>query len=92
MKKLTRRGFTAAAILGILGVGLDGLESCAARFIPSNNEIQTVYGPPPQESSSFEPTENVNVDVYGPPVDSGPEFDPELNHNICVYGPPEWFE
>lgn len=85
MKKLTRRGFTAAAILGVLGMGLD---SCAARFSPSDNEIQTVYGPPPSNPAPFEPSNNENVDVYGPPA----EFEPDVNQNACVYGPPEWFQ
>ena len=81
MKKLTRRGFTAAGILAALGAGITALPGC--RLIRCNVP-ETVYGPP----EWFEPSNNEVVDVYGPPED----FEPDENEAVAVYGPPEWFE
>ena len=77
MKKLTRRSFTAAGILSAMGV--------AASFVPSCNEAEGVYGPPPEY---YEATNNEPVTVYGPPED----FDPSGNELVDVYGPPVAFE
>ena len=108
MKKLTRRGFTAAGI--VAAIGMAGVFSaCRNRpeavygppegFDPKNNEIEDVYGPP----GDFEPDNNEIEGVYGPPEDLGLEpvdpeksdgdnFDPGENELEDVYGPPEDFE
>ena len=104
MKKLTRRSFTAAGILAVLGVG--------GVFTATSNLIGCVYGPPPEE---YEPEDNEIEAVYGPPEDLGwdepvegpetdpetdseddpetdpeddPDYDPSLNELVDVYGPP----
>ena len=98
MKKLTRRGFTAAGILAALSAGMTilpgcELESCGVQpslygpppgYDPKKNELEDVYGPP----EDFKTSENELVDVYGPPED----FEPDENEAVAVYGPPEWFE
>lgn len=94
MKKLTRRGFTAAGILAALGAAsLPGCDvaGCSGPFEPSDNEVETVYGPPEyfglegeSEDDPYDPSENELEDVYGPPED----FEPEENESESVYGPP----
>ncbi len=90
MKRLTRRGFTAAGILAALGAGITVLpgcdvSGCSNPFDPSDNEIEGVYGPPPDEDDSYQPEDNVEPPVYGPPED----FEPDENELAGVYGPPE---
>ena len=92
MKKLTRRGFTAAGILAALGAGITSLPGCR---LLSCNVPETVYGPP----SWFDPSNNEVEDVYGPPDVDPSEWDspsedvyePDENEAVAVYGPPEWF-
>ena len=89
MKKLTRRGFTAAGILAALGAGITALPGCQ---LIRCNVPETVYGPP----SWFEPSNNQEVDVYGPPdVDPSEwdspeddEYEVEENEPAALYGPP----
>jgi hypothetical protein len=103
MKKLTRRAFTAAGILAAIGAGSAAIKGCDP-FEPFDNEIEGVYGPPPE----YNPDNNGLVDVYGPPEDFGYEeegddgqvegddgqvegeddFDPTANELMDVYGPP----
>lgn len=90
MKKLTRRGFTAAGILSALAAGITALPGCN---LTSCNEPETVYGPP----SWFDPSANEVEDVYGPPdvdpsewdnPDAWDKYDPNDNELVDVYGPP----
>lgn len=101
MKRLTRRGFTAAGILAALGAGITVLpgcdvSGCSNPFDPSDNEIETVYGPPEyfglEEDDEFDPSDNELEDVYGPPPDEEDSYQPEDNIEPPVYGPPEDFE
>lgn len=72
MKRLTRREFTAAGIIAALGVAATA-GGCG--FEPKRNEVEAVYGPPPEYTASeaFDPEENEPVDVYGPPPDDEPQ-------------------
>ena len=71
MKKLTRRGFTAAGILAALGAGLTSLAGCDFDLVGCTPA--TLYGPPPD----YDPDDNEIVDVYGPPdVDPSDWDDP----------------
>ncbi len=104
MKMLTRRGFTAAGILAALSAGTALLPGgCSGPFDPSSNEIECVYGPPPEDvdaeetandsddtpSETFDPSENELADVYGPPLDEETDpYEPDENMMACVYGPP----
>ena len=81
MKKLTRRGFTAAGILAALSAGLTVLPGCepgGCSFNPSDNEVEDVYGPPPEPDDDgdnpddgYGVEDNVPVTVYGPPESFG---------------------
>lgn len=97
MKKLTRRGFTAAGILAALGAGITVLPGCdvagcSGPFEPSDNEIEGVYGPPEDfgldPEGDYDPAENELVDVYGPPEDFGlggegnEELDPSVSDDF----------
>ena len=84
MKKLTRRGFTAAGILAALGAGVTVLPGCdvagcSGPFEPGDNEIEAVYGPPEvfdqEPVGDYDPSENELEDVYGPPGDFEAELD-----------------
>ena len=103
MKMLTRRGFTAAGILAALSAGaalLPGCDAtgCSGPFEPSQNEIECVYGPPPEDVEDngsdddlddvFDPSSNEQADVYGPPIDDVDSYDPDENMMAIVYGPP----
>ncbi len=99
MKRLTRRGFTAAGILAALSLsplGNIGLKGCSPDYDPSGNEVEAVYGPPedyepdPVDVDDFDPDDNELIDVYGPPADAFDEDDFEAEENIApaLYGPP----
>ena len=101
MKMLTRRGFTAAGILAALSAGSALLPGgCSGPFDPAENEIECVYGPPPEDaeaaaddsdetlSDTFDPAENEQADVYGPPLDEVDSYEPDANMMASVYGPP----
>jgi hypothetical protein len=56
-------GLGAAAISAALLTGCD-------RFSPSQQELQGVYGPPPDVTARpYDPAMDETQDVYGPPVD-----------------------
>ena len=61
MKKLTRRGFTAAGIIAAVGAGLSSLTGCDLDLVGCTPAA--LYGPPPE----YDPDNNEIVDVYGPP-------------------------
>ena len=92
MKKLTRRGFTAAGIIAALSAGFTSLTGCELDLVSCTPTA--LYGPPPED---IDPSNNEVVDVYGPPdvdpsdwddPDSWDEYDPDDNELIDVYGPP----
>lgn len=59
-------------------------------FDPSNEMVETVYGPPPEFENYPAPN---GPGGPGGPGDPGMEtFDPSLNQNEDVYGPPEMFD
>ena len=84
MKKLTRRGFTAAGIIAALSSSLTKLVGCdfdlagcsKTDIFPSDNEVVDVYGPP-----------NVDPSDWDDP-DTWDDYDPDDNELIDVYGPP----
>ena len=61
MKKLTRRGFTAAGIIAALSAGLTNLAGCDFDLMGCSRG--NLYGPPPE----LEPEDNEIETVYGPP-------------------------
>ena len=75
MKKLTRRGFTAAGIVAAIGM--------AGVFSACRNRPEAVYGPP----EGFDPKNNEIEDVYGPPPNED-DYEPSNNEPEAVYGPP----
>lgn len=99
MRKLTRRGFTAAGIIAALSAGLTNLTGCDFDLIGCS--AGNLYGPPPD----LEPEENEIETVYGPPEwfegdevdesdgdDTEGSYDVEDNLIVGVYGPPEDYE
>ena len=98
MKKLTRRGFTAAGIIAALSAGLSSLTGCDLDLVSCSPA--SLYGPPPED---IDPSNNEVVDVYGPPdvdpsdwddpdtwddPESDDGYDEEDNIAITLYGPP----
>ena len=99
MKKLTRRGFTAAGIIAALSAGLTNLTGCDFDLMGCSRG--NLYGPPPE----LDPDDNEPVAVYGPPEwfedddvveddgdDTENDYDAEDNLIVGVYGPPEDYE
>lgn len=92
MKKLTRRGFTAAGILAVMSVAGASLKRCNP-FEPSDNEIEAVYGPPEVLGWGGPDDDGGQGDDNDPETEPDPadNFDPANNELVDVYGPPEYF-
>ena len=87
MKKKTKRiakavgvCATAAAVSATMLAGCDW-------FHPFQQEIECVYGPPPDWQDQYRPEDDEPQDVYGPPGGFG-IYDPEEDDPAPVYGPP----
>lgn len=90
MKKSRKTGLIAAAFAA--AAGLTGCDH-------GDSNLQTVYGPPPTENTTFtseyDPAKDEVQDVYGPPVteaeetQEATEYKPEKDKVQLVYGPPE---
>ena len=78
MKKAKKIGLVSAFCTAMLS-----LTACA--------QPESVYGPPPAESSLNGSGSSEIECVYGPPPTDPGSFDPGTNVQEDVYGPPEFF-
>ena len=82
--KLAKR---VGACVGAAAVSATMLTGCNW-FHPDRDEVETVYGPPPDWEDNYRPGDDEPVDVYGPPSD-WEIYDPAKDEPAPVYGPPE---
>ena len=88
MKKKT---FAKAVGVCVSAAAASAVLTGCTRFLPWQNRLNGIYGPPPDEWFVVE--ENIPEDVYGPPPfedEEEPDFDAEENLPAPVYGPPTW--
>ena len=80
MKPRRKAILTAAAVTALFSAGGCG-----------NNEVQNVYGPPPDDYNYRVESVDVQTAETTESHDTADVFDPADNQNADVYGPPEWF-
>lgn len=81
MKPRKKAILTAAAVTALFGAGGCG-----------NNEVQNVYGPPPDDYNYRVESSDVQTAESTESQDTADEFNPADNKNVDVYGPPPAIE